>query len=100
MAPLFLDAGTDLDVRFKGNDMSTTIKFKANDVPTGLGTKLRNGSNLTEQQRHRQQAANANNYLSEFDALSKTQKEPVNITVRASERPPSGAMSRKRVTRG
>ena len=68
VAPLFLDAGTDLDVRFKGNDMSTTIKFKANDVPTGLGTKLRNGSNLTEQQRHRQQAANANNYLSEFDA--------------------------------
>ncbi|WP_460501281.1 TlpA family protein disulfide reductase [Hymenobacter agri] len=68
VAPLFLDAGTDLDVRFKGNDMSTTLKFKANDVPTGLGTKLRNGSNLTEQQRHRQQAANANNYLSEFDA--------------------------------
>ena len=67
VVPLFLDAGTDLDVRFKGNDMSTTIKFKANDVPTGLGTKLRNGSNLTEQQRHRQQAANANNYLSEFD---------------------------------
>ena len=67
VAPLFLDAGTDLDVRFKGNDMSTTIKFKANDVPTGFGTKLRNGSNLTEQQRHRQQAANANNYLSEFD---------------------------------
>ena len=67
VAPLFLDAGTDLDVRFKGNDMSTTLKFKANDVPTGLATKLRNGSNLTEQQRHRQQAANANNYLSEFD---------------------------------
>jgi thiol-disulfide isomerase/thioredoxin len=68
VAPLFLDAGTDLDVRFKGNDMSTTLRFKANDVPTGLTTKLRNGSNLTEQQRHRQQAANANNYLSEFDA--------------------------------
>ena len=68
VAPLFLDAGTDLDVRFKGNDMSTTLKFKANDVPTGLATKLRNGSNLTEQQRRRQQAANANNYLSEFDA--------------------------------
>ena len=68
VAPLFLDAGTDLDVRFKGNDMSTTLKFKANDVPTGIGTKLRNGSNLTEQQRHRQQSANANNYLSEFDA--------------------------------
>ncbi|WP_345052358.1 TlpA disulfide reductase family protein [Hymenobacter glaciei] len=68
VAPLFLDAGTDLEVRFKGNDMSTTLKFKANDVPTGIGTKLRNGANLTEQQRHRQQAANANNYLSEFDA--------------------------------
>ena len=68
VAPLFLDAGTDLDVRFKGSDMSTTLKFKANDVPTGLATKLRNGSNLTEQQRHRQQAASANNYLSEFDA--------------------------------
>ena len=68
VASLFLDAGTDLDVRFKGSDMSTTIKFKANDVPTGLGAKLRNGSNLTEQQRHRQQSANANNYLSEFDA--------------------------------
>lgn len=68
VAPLFLDPGTDLDVRFKGADMSTTIKFKANDVPTGFATKLRNGSNLTDQQRHRQQAANANNYLSEFDA--------------------------------
>ena len=68
VVPLFLDAGTDLNVRFRGNDMSTTIRFKANDVPTGLGTKLRNGANLTDAQRHRQQAANANNYLSEFDA--------------------------------
>ena len=68
VAPLFLDPGTDLEVRFKGNDMSTTLRFKANDVPTGFATKLRNGTNLTEQQRHRQQAANANNYLSEFDA--------------------------------
>ena len=68
VAPLFLDPGTDLDVRFKGSDMSTTLKFKANDVPTGFTTKLRNGSNLTNEQRHRQQAANANNYLSEFDA--------------------------------
>ena len=68
VAPLFLDAGTDLDVRFKGNDLSNTIKFKANDVPTGFATKLRNGGNLTNEQRHRQQAANANTYLSEFDA--------------------------------
>jgi peroxiredoxin len=68
VAPLFLDPGTDLDVRFKGEDMSATLKFKANDVPTGLGTKLRNGGNLSAEQRHRQQAANANNYLVEADA--------------------------------
>ena len=68
VAPLFLDPGTDLDVRFKGNDMSTTLKFKPNDVPTGLATKLRNRANLTDEQRHRQQAANANNYLVEADA--------------------------------
>jgi thiol-disulfide isomerase/thioredoxin len=68
VAPLFLDPGTDIDVRFKGNDMSGTLRFKANDVPTGLGTKLRNGSNLTDEQRHRQQGANANNYLVEADA--------------------------------
>ena len=67
-APLFLDLGTDLDLRFKGEDMSGTLKFKANDVPTGLATKLRNGANLTDEQRHRQQAANANNYLMEADA--------------------------------
>ncbi|MCC3154062.1 TlpA disulfide reductase family protein [Hymenobacter sp. BT770] len=68
VAPLFLDPGTDMDVRFKGNDMSSTLKFKANDVPTGFTTKLRNRSNLNDEQRHRQQAANANNYLVEADA--------------------------------
>ncbi|HEX8504775.1 MAG TPA: TlpA disulfide reductase family protein [Hymenobacter sp.] len=68
VAPLFLDPGTDMDVRFKGEDMSGTLKFKPNDVPTGLATKLRNRNNLTEEQRHRQQAANANNYLVEADA--------------------------------
>ncbi|HEX8328692.1 MAG TPA: TlpA disulfide reductase family protein [Hymenobacter sp.] len=68
VAPLFLDPGTDIDVRFKGNDMSGSLKFKPNDVPTGLATKLRNRNNLTEEQRHRQQAANANNYLVEADA--------------------------------
>jgi len=68
VADLYLDPGTDIDVRFKGNDMSSTVRFKANDVPTGFGTKLRNGGNLTDEQRHRQQMANANNYLSEFDA--------------------------------
>ena len=68
VAPLFLDPGTDMDVRFKGNDMSATLKFKPNDVPTGLATKLRNRANLTDEQRHRQQAANANNYLVEADA--------------------------------
>ncbi|MBJ6107432.1 TlpA family protein disulfide reductase [Hymenobacter sp. BT523] len=68
VAPLFLDPGTDIEVRFKGSDMSGTLKFKANDVPTGLATKLRNGSNLTDEQRHRQQGANANNYLVEADA--------------------------------
>ena len=66
--PLFLDPGTDLDVRFRGHDLSGTVRFRANDVPTGLVTKLHSGSNLTEAQRHRQQAANANNYLAEFDA--------------------------------
>ena len=68
VAPLFLDPGTDMDVRFKGSDMAGTLKFKANNVPTGLATKLRNGANLTDEQRHRQQAANANNYLVEADA--------------------------------
>ncbi|MDO7850748.1 TlpA family protein disulfide reductase [Hymenobacter convexus] len=68
VAPLYLDPGTDIDVRFKGNDMSGTLRFKANDVPTGLATKLRNGNNLTDEQRHRQQGANANNYLVEADA--------------------------------
>jgi thiol-disulfide isomerase/thioredoxin len=68
VAPLFLDPGTDIDVRFKGADMSGSLKFKPNDVPTGLATKLRNRNNLTEEQRHRQQAANANNYLVEADA--------------------------------
>jgi thiol-disulfide isomerase/thioredoxin len=68
VAPLFLDPGTDLDVRFKGSDLSGTVHFRANDVPTGLATKLRNGANLTDAQRHRQQAANANNYLTEADA--------------------------------
>ncbi|UOQ98195.1 TlpA family protein disulfide reductase [Hymenobacter sp. 5317J-9] len=68
VAPLFLDPGTDIEARFKGNDMSGTLRFKANDVPTGLATKLRNGNNLTDEQRHRQQGANANNYLVEADA--------------------------------
>ncbi|RZK30314.1 MAG: hypothetical protein EOO57_17965, partial [Hymenobacter sp.] len=43
---LYLDPGTDIDVRFKGNDLSGTARFKANDVPTGFTTKLRNGGNL------------------------------------------------------
>ena len=68
VAPLFLDPGTDIDVRFKGNDMSGTLKFKPNDVPSGFATRLRNRTNLTDEQRHRQQAANANNYLVEGDA--------------------------------
>ena len=68
VAPLFLDPGTDMDVRFKGNDMSGSLRFKPNDVPSGFATKLRNGNNLTAEQRHRQQAANANNYLVEADA--------------------------------
>ncbi|MBF9235819.1 TlpA family protein disulfide reductase [Hymenobacter sp. BT683] len=68
VAPLYLDAGTDMDVRFKGDDMSGTLRFKANDVPTGLATKLRNRTNLSDEQKHRQQAANANNYLVEADA--------------------------------
>ena len=68
VAPLFLDPGTDIDVRFKGSDMSGTLKFKPNDVPSGFATRLRNRANLTDEQRHRQQAANANNYLVEADA--------------------------------
>ena len=68
VVPLFLDPGTDMDLRFKGADMSGTLKFKPNDVPTGFATRIRNRSNLTEEQRHRQQATNANNYLVEADA--------------------------------
>jgi peroxiredoxin len=67
VADLYLDAGTDLDVRFKGEDMSSTVKFKPNGVPTGFATKLHNGNNLSDEQRHRQQMANANTYLAEFD---------------------------------
>lgn len=64
---LFLDPGTDLDVRFKGDDLPGTVKFKANDVPSGFATKFRNNANLTDAQRHRLQMANANSYLAEFD---------------------------------
>ena len=67
VADLFLDPGTDLDVRFKAEDMPGTIKFKPNDVPKGFATRLRNGANLTDEQKHRQQMANANSYLAEFD---------------------------------
>ena len=67
VADLYLDPGTDLDVRFKGEDLPGTVKFKANDVPTGFATKIRNNGNLTDAQRHRQQMANANSYLAEFD---------------------------------
>ena len=67
VAPLFLDPGTSLDVRFKGEDMASTMKFKANDVPTGISAKLHAASSLTPEQRHRLQAANANNYLVEAD---------------------------------
>ena len=67
VADLFLDPGTDLDVRFKADDLPGTVKFKANDVPTGLAARLRNTSTLTDPQRHRVQMANANSYLAEFD---------------------------------
>jgi thiol-disulfide isomerase/thioredoxin len=67
VADLFLDPGTDLDVRFKGEDLPGTVKFKANNVPTGFATRIRNNSNLTDEQHHRQQMANANSYLAEFD---------------------------------
>ncbi|MVN75891.1 redoxin domain-containing protein [Hymenobacter sp. HMF4947] len=67
VADLFLDPGTDIDLKFKGDDMPGTIKFKPNDVPTGFTTRLRNGGNLTDEQKHRQQMANANSYLAEFD---------------------------------
>ncbi len=66
-ADLFLDAGTDLDIRFKASDLENSIRFKANDVPGGFAAKFRNGNNLTDAQRHRQQMANANTYLVEYD---------------------------------
>jgi peroxiredoxin len=64
---LYLDPGTDLDVRFRANDLPGTVQFAANNLPHGFFTKLRNGGNLTDEQRHRQQMANANSYLAEFD---------------------------------
>ncbi|WP_161599602.1 TlpA family protein disulfide reductase [Hymenobacter nivis] len=64
VAALFLDAGTDLDVRFKGDDMAGSLKFKAN-MPAGAA-KVRGGGG-TDEQRHRLQAANANAYLAEVD---------------------------------
>lgn len=67
VADLYLDPGTDIDLKFKAEDMPGTIKFKPNDVPTGFATRLRNGGNLTDEQKHRQQMANANSYLAEFD---------------------------------
>ena len=67
VADLFLDPGTDMDVRFKADDLPGTVRFKPNDVPTGFASRLRNSSNLTDEQRHRLQMANANSYLTEFD---------------------------------
>jgi thiol-disulfide isomerase/thioredoxin len=64
---LYLDPGTDLSLRFRGNDLPGTAVFTANHLPGGFFTKLRNGGNLDDEQRHRQQMANANNYLAEFD---------------------------------
>ena len=64
---LYLDPGTDLNVRFRSEDMAGTVQFQANDVPKGFFTKIRNGGNLTSEERHREQMANANNYLAEFD---------------------------------
>lgn len=64
---LYLDPGTDLNLRFRGNDLPGTAVFTANNLPSGFFTKLRNGGNLTDAQRHRQQMANANSYLAEFD---------------------------------
>ena len=66
VAALFLDAGTDLDVRFKGGDMAGSLKFKANNLPSGMSSKMRSG-NVTNEQRHRLQAVNANAYLEEVD---------------------------------
>ncbi|MGI4885918.1 MAG: TlpA family protein disulfide reductase [Janthinobacterium lividum] len=66
VAALFLDAGTDLDVRFKGDDMTGSLKFKANNLPAGASSKTR-GGNVTDEQRHRLQAVNANSYLAEVD---------------------------------
>ncbi len=64
---LYLDSNTDLNVRFRSEDMAGTVQFQANNVPKGFFTKIRNGGNLTAEQRHREQMANANNYLAEFD---------------------------------
>jgi peroxiredoxin len=64
---LYLDPGTDLDVRFQAKDMAATITFTPNDMPGGFLTKIHNGRNLTDAQRHRLQMANANEYLAEFD---------------------------------
>jgi peroxiredoxin len=64
---LYLDPGTDLDVRFRANDLAGSVLFAANNLPHGFFTKLRNSGNLNEEQRHRQQMANANSYLAEFD---------------------------------
>ena len=68
VADLYLDPGTNLDLHFKANDLVNTLKFKANGVPTGFATRLHNGVTLTAEERHRQQMANANNYLAEFNA--------------------------------
>ncbi len=68
VADLYLDPGTDLDIHFKASDLSNTLKFRANGVPTGFSTRFHNGNSLTAEERHRQQMANANNYLAEFNA--------------------------------
>ncbi|MCC2545695.1 TlpA family protein disulfide reductase [Hymenobacter sp. BT175] len=60
VAIMFLEPGNSLDLRFKGEEMQSTLKFKANDVS---GRR----ANLTPDQLRRQQAANANNYLVEVD---------------------------------
>ena len=68
VADLYLDPGTDLDLRFKASDLDNTLTFKANNIPIGWAARLHKGSSLSPEEHHRQQMANANNYLAEFNA--------------------------------
>ncbi len=67
VADLYLTPGASLDVQFKSQDMARTLRFGANGQRPGTALKGTARHPLTAGQRQRQQLANANAYLAEFN---------------------------------